>query len=540
MSIFSYQALAVRVSALMASTSPTFAGLTLTGTFNQSSYPLDITIQDNNTNAFTIKEGANSYLNISTLNGSEAFTFGKDVVMSGDLTVNGTTVTINSVNLNVADKNITVNVGGTTASTVGAGVNIEGDSAAVVGYSRVGSGDNTLWQIKAPVGNILTLDINADKTFTVGGALTINGDTTVDNWFDQSVKTTASPTFVGLNLSGLTASQAVVTDASKNLASLAYSTTATATNLAERDGNANLFANNMINNVTLVTSAAGTTNLTPSSSRSQILTGTTTQTFKLPNCNSSGMAVGATFIFNNNSTGLLTITDFGGTTIGTVPSDGRCTVVCRDVATTSGIWDIHSDLGHTWTCGSTSLDVPNGSAIAAGKTASDTALFTAYDTDNTTYRTFVTLTSGATPSIGISAPSGASGTIDNIAIGGTTPSTIKYNAVVIAKTNGSGSPYSVLTTDSGAVFTNTGASAEVYLSLPAATSGLVYEGVCTDTDLMRFTANGTDTIRHGGSVSTAGGYLQLGVLGTTVCLKCVESGKWTVMFANGTINLQTS
>jgi hypothetical protein len=48
-----------------------------------------------------------------------------NVVIPGDLTVNGTTTTINSTNLDVVDQNITVNVGGNDASSIGAGLTIE-------------------------------------------------------------------------------------------------------------------------------------------------------------------------------------------------------------------------------------------------------------------------------------------------------------------------------------------------------------------------------------------------------------------------------
>lgn len=48
-----------------------------------------------------------------------------DLTISGDLTVNGTTTSINTTNLNVEDKNITVNDGGNDASSEGAGLTIQ-------------------------------------------------------------------------------------------------------------------------------------------------------------------------------------------------------------------------------------------------------------------------------------------------------------------------------------------------------------------------------------------------------------------------------
>jgi hypothetical protein len=47
-----------------------------------------------------------------------------DVTVGGNLTVNGTTTTLNTANLNVTDKNITVNNGGSDASSEGAGLTV--------------------------------------------------------------------------------------------------------------------------------------------------------------------------------------------------------------------------------------------------------------------------------------------------------------------------------------------------------------------------------------------------------------------------------
>lgn len=61
-----------------------------------------------------------------------------------------------------------------------------------------------------------------------------------------------------------------------------------------------------------------------------------------------------------------------------------------------------------------------GFALQSGTSNTNTITLNVYDVDNTTYRTFITGTSGNTPTLAISAPSGGSGTIDNMTIGGTT------------------------------------------------------------------------------------------------------------------------
>lgn len=60
--------------------------------------------------------------------------------------------------------------------------------------------------------------------------------------------------------------------------------------------------------------------------------------------------------------------------------------------------------------------------LCTSTTNAKTLSLKAYDVDDNIYRTFITLTAGNTPTITINAPSGSSGTINNISIGGTTPS----------------------------------------------------------------------------------------------------------------------
>ena len=52
-------------------------------------------------------------------------TFSNNVIVTGDLTVNGTTTTFNTTNVDVEDKNIKVNLGGNDASSEGAGLEVD-------------------------------------------------------------------------------------------------------------------------------------------------------------------------------------------------------------------------------------------------------------------------------------------------------------------------------------------------------------------------------------------------------------------------------
>jgi hypothetical protein len=72
-----------------------------------------------------------------------------DVIVSGNLTVSGTTTTINSTTLEVADKNILVNNGGTNATAEGSGLDVEGTGNAVVGSLKYEAALASRWKVGA-------------------------------------------------------------------------------------------------------------------------------------------------------------------------------------------------------------------------------------------------------------------------------------------------------------------------------------------------------------------------------------------------------
>ena len=117
------------------------------------------------------------------------------------------------------------------------------------------------------------------------------------------------------------------------------STINSASTLALRDANGNLASNNFIFSTTNVVSAAGTSVLTSASSRYQRITGSTTQTFQLPNATT--LTSGWTFEFDNNSTGALSIVNNGSVVQTSVPPGGYLRITAVDVSTANGIWDPH-------------------------------------------------------------------------------------------------------------------------------------------------------------------------------------------------------
>ena len=103
-----------------------------------------------------------------------------------------------------------------------------------------------------------------------------------------------------------------------------------------RDANENIIVNSVTQELTSTISSATITTLTPASSHFQVLTGTTTQTYKLPDATS--LPTGSTWIFDNDSTGNLTITDNAGATVDVVAAGGYSTVFLEANGTVGGEW----------------------------------------------------------------------------------------------------------------------------------------------------------------------------------------------------------
>ena len=150
-------------------------------------------------------------------------------------------------------------------------------------------------------------------------------------------------------------------------------TSSGANSVVLRDANQNTAINNIFRNTTSTVSAAGTTTLTAASSYSQVLTGTTTQTYKLPDATT--LINGASFQFNNNSTGNLFVVDNGSNALYTIAAGGAAQIFLISTSTANGTWDVHGYIpeGASWGTNSLSLGSTvitggtwNGGTIAAG------------------------------------------------------------------------------------------------------------------------------------------------------------------------------
>lgn len=124
--------------------------------------------------------GINKSAPIYTLDVEGTARISDSAQFNGNVTFAGSTTFVQSVNLNVADKSLVINYGSGAETATNAGLYVEESGVNTAGFVRTTS-DRSGWEIKEPAGgNILTLDINADKTLTINGGLDIEGDSAIN------------------------------------------------------------------------------------------------------------------------------------------------------------------------------------------------------------------------------------------------------------------------------------------------------------------------------------------------------------------------
>ena len=254
-------------------------------------------------------------------------------------------------------------------------------AGAVAGFqtfsSSIGNGNTTFYTIYDNIAQIWEVGIG-----TVGAG-TLSRDIVLSNYLG----TTAKITLVGNAASVFCtypAEQSVNLDASNNVSALgtissgtwqgttvgvAYGGTGVtassgANSVVLRDANQNISVNSVNQNLSVTTSAAGTTTLTPASSHFQILIGSTTQTYKLPDATT--LPTGSSWIFDNDSTGNLTVTDNAGATVDVVAPGGYATVFLENNATVAGIWGRFGMIPSEVNWGTNSLDLGGSTTITNG------------------------------------------------------------------------------------------------------------------------------------------------------------------------------
>ena len=126
----------------------------------------------------------------------------------------------------------------------------------------------------------------------------------------------------------------------------------------------------------------------------------------------------------------------------------------------------------------------------------------------------------ATPTAGIARDAAATLRVSD---GSTGIGFLSFKSVTEAHTSGD----TLTAVESGSTHTNTGAAGSITLVLPAATNIgaelTFYVGAAQN---LVIDAAGTDLIRNGASVSSAGGTATNGTVGSIITLRCVVSGTW--------------
>ena len=186
-----------------------------------------------------------------------------------------------------------------------------------------------------------------------------------------------------------------------------------------RDANQNTSLNNIFRNITSTVSAAGTTVLTAASSFTQVLTGTLAQTYQLPDATT--LTNGASFQFNNNSTGALSIVNNGSGPVATVPAGGATQLFLTSTSTANGTWDTHGFIPENILWGTNSLYLATD--VITGGTWNGGTIGTAYGgTGLTTFTSGGALYATSTSSL-------TSGTLP-VTAGGTAATTFTANGVL--------------------------------------------------------------------------------------------------------------
>jgi hypothetical protein len=217
-----------------------------------------------------------------------------------------------------------------------------------------------------------------------------------------------------------------------------------------RNASQNVNFNNFIPNSTIITASAGTTVLTVASARNQILVGSTTHTFQLPNATT--LALGQSFLFVNNSSGNLTIVNNASAVIEVIPPGGVTQNGATSIATSAGTWGAYSFIPAYVNWGTNSLDlattiISNGTwqGGTIGTAYGGTGLTTFAAANNALYSSAAnTLVAGTLPVAagGTGNTSGAATQITNAGGWNVTPSGtnlfFSYNGVNKGKLDSSG------------------------------------------------------------------------------------------------------
>ena len=284
-----------------------------------------------------------------------------------------------------------------TTSTTGTGaITLGGAVSGYQSFAVVGNGNTTFYCIvngaawEVGIGTYSTTGPTLTRTTILSNS---NGTTSPITLSGPSNVFVTYPSEKSVNLDGSGNVSALGTISSGtwqgSTVGVAYGGTGVtsssgANSVVLRDANSNVTFNNYIAGFSATTAAGTTTVLTVSSSRNQVLVGSTTQTFQLPNATT--LQLGQSFVFINNSSGVLTVTNNAGTTIETVPSGGITQLGATSIGTSAGSWGAYSFIPAAVDWGTNALNLAstvisggtwNGGTIQSGYGGTGLTTFTA-------------------------------------------------------------------------------------------------------------------------------------------------------------------
>ena len=345
-----------------------------------------------NTTATTVNFArAATALSIGAATGTT--TVNNGLVVTGDLTVNGTTTTVNATTITVDDINIELGsvASPTDVTANGGGITLKGATDKTITWSSIGwtssedfnlvsgkvyeiNGTSVLsattlgsavvtssltsvgtigtgtWQGTAVAGQYGGTGVNnSGKTITIGGNFTHTGAHTLGltTTANTSVTLPTTGTLATLAGSETFTNKTLTSPVISSISNTGTLTLPTSTDTLVGRATTDTLTNKtltfpVIDNIklgyTTTATAAGTTTLTATSNRYQRFTGSTTQTIVLPV--TSTLATGVSYEIENASTGNLTVNSSGGNLVVTIIPGVSVQCMCIGTTlTTAADWD---------------------------------------------------------------------------------------------------------------------------------------------------------------------------------------------------------